>query len=398
MIKETMTVQQNFAGLLAKAEEVGKLAEEEAYEADQNADFSDRIAKSIVEAELHKLLRPKRYGGFSATPRIFAEIIRTAAWHNMSLGWLVYFYPLHEVWVAYLPPEGREEIFSQGGLVADVFAPVGRVERDGDGYRLYGQWDFASGILWSDWIGLGALVELPDGSGPEPCLLAVPTSELKVEKNWNTLGLRATGSHRVVVDGVWVPLRRVLPIERVKNTGKPLGGEVDENEPIYRMPFIPFFTYGLPVIAVGGAQRMVELFRERTEKRIRIFQKGAKEKESSVSQRLLGELRSQLDAAEALIDRYIHYLELWFKEGRTVVTDEERGRMLAWRAQVAEMTAGIAQKVLLALGGTAIYKGDPVELFARDLLTLATHTTLLYEDAMTVYGRTAFGFNGHPIW
>ena len=61
---------------------------------------------------------------------------------------------------AYLPPKGREEVLGNHELIADVFAPLGRLEKDGDGYRLYGQWNFASGVLWSEWIGLGAMADL----------------------------------------------------------------------------------------------------------------------------------------------------------------------------------------------------------------------------------------------
>lgn len=392
-----VTQRVDLASLIAKAERVGKIAEAEAYEADRNARFSDKVARAIEEAELHKLLRPKRYGGFSVTPRTFAKVIRTVGRYNIAAGWLVYFYPVHEVWVAYLPPEGREEIFNKGGFVADVVAPVGRVERDGDGYRLYGQWDFASGILWADWIGLGAPVQLPDGDGPETCLLAVPTSELKVVENWNTLGLRASASNRVVADGVWVPLRRVLPL-RIKITGKPLGGEVDEDEPIYRVPFMPLFASGFPVLALAGAERLVDIFQERTEKRARPYEKMAREKEKPVSHRLLGELRVKLETLEALVDRYVDQLESWVQEGRTVVSDQEAGRMFAWRAQAAELAGDIAHRVLVALGGNAHFKGDPVELFARDLLTLESHASHLYEDAMTWYGGTMYGLPAHPVW
>ena len=57
---------------------------------------------------------------------------------------------VHDIWPAYLPPKGRDVVLGHNGLIADVFAPLGRAEKDGDGYRLYGQWNFASGVLWSE--------------------------------------------------------------------------------------------------------------------------------------------------------------------------------------------------------------------------------------------------------
>ena len=49
------------------------------------------------------------------------------------------------------------------------------MEKDGDGYRLYGQWNFASGVLWSEWIGLGAMADL--GEGPEYVMPVLRTSD-----------------------------------------------------------------------------------------------------------------------------------------------------------------------------------------------------------------------------
>lgn len=390
----------NIAALLAKAEAIGKLAEAEAREADKNAQFSDKISKAIEEAGFHKLMRPKKYGGQSIDLKTYSEIIRTVARHSIAAGWLSYFYSIHETWAAYLPPKGRDEIFGQGGLLADVVAPLGKVERDqdGKGYRLSGNWNFCSGVLWSDWIALGAVMELPDSTEPEYCLLALPKSDLTIVENWDTVGLRGSGSNGVFVENAYVPLHRIFPAARVLTKGKPPGGDYDENDPAYRMPFMPLFLFGFPLVALGGAERLVSLFQERTEKRTRVFKNGANEKESASSQRVLAELKLKLNTLEGLVDQYIEQLNTWQVQGKTVVEDEERERLFALRGYVAKTAADIAVKTMLTLGGTAIFKGDPVELFTRDLLAVAAHPNHLYEDSMAAYGRTLFGFAGHAVW
>ncbi|MBE3563772.1 MAG: acyl-CoA dehydrogenase [Hydrogenibacillus schlegelii] len=393
-----MTMQQVRAEeWIERAKKIGEIAEAEADEADRNGRFSDRVAQAIKDTEIQKLVRPRKYGGHSQTPRLFAEVIRTVGRYNLSAGWLTFFYPIHEIWVGYLHPEGRKEIFHDGGLVADVIAPVGRAERDGSGYRVYGRWNFASGILWAGWIGLGAIARRPEGSAPEPMLFAVRVSELKIIKNWDTLGLRATASHGVEADGVWVPDRRVLPYAEVY-AGKPIGGEMDDDEPSYRVPFMPYFAYGFVALALAGAERLVEIFQEKTENRIRVYEGGAKEVEKREKQRLLGVFKAQLDAANALFERYLDQLDAWMQEGRTSISEAERNRMFAWRAQTIEMCADLARKVMNALGGTALYKGDPAERFVRDILMLSSHAAHQYEDAMWAYGATSLGLAGHPVW
>jgi alkylation response protein AidB-like acyl-CoA dehydrogenase len=390
----------SISDLIAKAEAIGKLAEAEAKEADVNARFSDKISNAIKEAGFHKLMRPKRYGGRSIDLKTYSEIIRTVSRHSIAAGWLAYFYSIHETWAAYLPPKGRDEIFGQGGLLADVVAPLGKVEKDedGEGYRLSGQWNFCSGVLWSDWIALGAVMELPDSTEPEYCLLALPRSDLTIIENWDTVGLRGSGSNGVKVENAYVPLHRIFPAARVMAKGKPMGGDYDETDPAYRMPFMSLFLFGFPVVALGGAERLVSLFQERTEKRVRVFKNGANEKEASSSQRVLAELKVKLNTLEGLVNQYIDKLEAWKEEGKTVVSDEEREHLFALRGYVAKSAVDIAVKTMLTLGGTAIFKGDPVELFTRDLLAVAAHPNHLYEDAMAAYGRTLFGFAGHPVW
>ncbi|MEH7482432.1 acyl-CoA dehydrogenase [Neobacillus drentensis] len=390
----------NIADLLAKAEAIGKLAEAEAKEADINARFSDKISNEIKEAGFHKLMRPNRYGGIPIDLKTYGDIVRTVSRHSVAAGWLVYFYSIHEVWAAYLPRKGRDEIFGQGGLLADVVAPLGKVEKDidGEGYRLSGRWNFCSGVLWSDWVGLGAVMELPDSKEPEYCLLAVPKSDITIVENWDTLGVRASGSNGVTVENAYVPIHRIYPADRAFITGKPAGGDFDESDRVYRIPFVPLFTLGFPLVALGGAERLISLFQERTEKRVRIFKKGASEKDISSSQRVLAELKLEFSAMEGLMNIYIEQLHSWQVEGKSAINDEERERLFAFRGQIAKSATDIATKVLLTLGGTAIFKGDPVELFTRDLLALAAHGSHHYEDSKAAYGRTLFGFAGDPVW
>ncbi|WP_202634331.1 hypothetical protein [Rugosibacter aromaticivorans] len=54
-------------------------------------------------------------------------------------------------------------------------------------------------------------------------------------------------------------------------------------------------------------------------------------------------------------------------------------------------------RTLELLDGVAIYKGDLVEVFVRDLFMLSIHVTQIYEDHMMFYGRTQYGLKGHPL-
>jgi len=377
--------------LVAGAEKVGKLAAQEVIEAEENATFSKKVIEAIKEAQISEILKPKSYGGPQVDLRGFAKIIRTVSKHSVSAGWLTYLYPLHNTLPSYLPVKGRDEIFNQGGLICDVFAPVGKTEKDGDGYRITGTYNYASGVLYSDWVGLGVFMELPESTRPEFCMLFLPISDVQVVGNWNTLGLRPTGSNQVIADNVYVPRERILRLEVADTTRRPPEEDYDKEYPYYHVPYFSAFYLGFPNVALGGAERLIAEFKERTERRIRLD--GTPEKESPRSQRVLAELMTQYHAADALMDKYINLLENFERDGAV-----GRGEFNAIRAKIVQICADIAVKVLLTLGGAALAKGDTVEIFTRDILAVATHITSLYEDSVTAYGKNLFGYEAIGTW
>ena len=77
----------------------------------------------------------------------------------------------------------------------------------------------------TDWS--GAMADL--GNGPEYVMPARRTSDsnLKPIENWDTLGLRSTGSNGVHVDGADIPEHLILRGKDIFGLGKPAGGEHD---------------------------------------------------------------------------------------------------------------------------------------------------------------------------
>ena len=259
--EDNITVEQ----LLAGAEKIGKLAEQEAQEAEKNATISENVVNLIKETQISRLMLPKKYGGPQVDFSVFSKIIRKVAYYNTSAAWLTYFYPLHNTLPSFLSQKGMDEIANDGGLICDVFAPVGKAEREGDGYRISGKWNFASGVLYSDWIGLGLIMEFPDSTEPEFCMPVMRTSEIEVLKNWDALGLRGSGSHTVIADNVYVPVERILRIDQsLVSLRRTPEEEYDKDYPFYHKPFFSAFYIGFPNMALGGAERLLKEFKERS--------------------------------------------------------------------------------------------------------------------------------------
>lgn len=373
--------------LIERAHEVGRFAESELKNSEENATVSQEFVNKLVESGLTRIMLPREYNEPQISLRAFGEIIRTISYYNVSAGWLGYLYPLHNSLPAHLPRAGRDEIVRQGGLIVDVFAPVGQAEVVENGVRITGTYNYASGVIYADWIGLGVFVQLPECERPEFCMVFVPKSEAEVNINWDTFGLRGSGSNQVVVNNVFVPRNRILRLEVANETRRPPEDNYDQDYPFYHVPFFSAFYIGFPHIALGGAKRLLEEFKIRTEKRVRID--GTSEKETPRAQRVLAELTLKYKSANGLMEQYFELLDTYETEGPF-----PRGEFAAIRAEIIKICTDIAAKVMLTLGGAALMKNDTIEVFLRDMYAVATHTTSLYEDALSSYGRNLFGYEG----
>jgi alkylation response protein AidB-like acyl-CoA dehydrogenase len=106
--------------------------------------------------------------------------------------------------VRFLPGSATPEFFADpDALFCGSGVPGARGERVPDGVRVTGRWPNVSGCEDAVWATLALLV---DG---EFSFAVVPTADLVVERTWDMAGMRGTGSHTLVADGVLVPAGRI---------------------------------------------------------------------------------------------------------------------------------------------------------------------------------------------
>ena len=95
-------------------------------------------------------------------------------------------------------------LVTSGG--SDWLTGSGRAEKVAGGYQVSGRKVFASGAPAGDLFTTMAVYDDPE-TGPTVLHFAVPFDApgLEINDNWRTLGMRGTGSHDVVLGGVFVP-------------------------------------------------------------------------------------------------------------------------------------------------------------------------------------------------
>jgi len=385
----TVQNEQIYRKLMESAKKIGQLAEKESKQADKNSTISQNVVDAIVDEGINKLILPKDYGWPQIDFTTFSDIVKTVGYHNLSAAWLTYFFALHNSWVAFLPKYRMDEIVNDGGLLADIFAPIGKVRRCDGGFLLSGKWNFVSGINYSEWVSLGGLYQEEGADQPERLGLCCRVSELTVKNDWDYLGLRGTGSNTVVAENVFIPEDMVFRYSTLMEKRRPNNLEVDEDYLYYDVPFFSAFFMGFPSMAIGAAERLLDEFKTRTQKRVRL-NTNAREVESAKPQRVLAELMVKHKASLAFMKEYIQMLD----------TDNGQyhpSEYMSLRVKIIQNCVDIAIKVTSSLGATALINGSIIETMTRDLIAISTHLTSLYEDGIEVYGKYLFDIDSFVL-
>ncbi len=392
-----MAKQMGLEDLLERARYVGQVAEQRAEEAEAKGQIAEEVIGALLDSELLKVLKPKLFGGFELDPWTYVEVVREVARHDMSAGWLYSVLEIHEWWLAYAHPGAQEEIWGNGQVITvDSVAPVGRAERVGDKWRVEGTWHFVSGVNWASWCAVNALAQFEEGAPLEPAFFILPSSDYKVERTWDVVGLAGTASNTVRVEGALVPEHRVLRLMPIAKGGVPLNPALRDSA-LYRTQFIPMLATAIYAPILGGAQRMVALYEDWLKRRVRPYALGSAERENPGAQRLLAWAKVHFDALHALSKAHTEAIFRLGQEKRSADEPLVRAHLFAQRAYMANGAVELVNRLFNASGGNALYRRNPIQRFWRDVNAAAQHVAVVYEDALSSLGRELVGLSGHPL-
>jgi len=175
--------------------------------------FADLRRRRVFSAAV-----PSELGGGGASLAEMCEVLRTLA-HACSSTALALSMHTHQVLIPAwrwrrerAPVDGLLRRLAADELIlatsggSDWLAGSGRAERVEGGYRVTARKIFASGSPAADLFSTMAVYEDPvDGPTVLHFVIPLDAPGVKVHDNWRTLGMRATGSNDVTLDGVFVP-------------------------------------------------------------------------------------------------------------------------------------------------------------------------------------------------
>lgn len=362
--------------LLSRAAAVGTELAEHAERHDREGTFVDEGVRRLREEGLLALAVPTELGGAGATIRETAAVQRELARHCGSTALAT---AMHQhvtaftTWRYHRGLPGAEatlrRIADEGILLvstggADFTHPRGVAIRVDGGYLVSGHKVFASQAPAGNVLSTMFRYDDPD-QGPRVLNTAVPMADAGVHvlDNWDTLGMRGTGSHDVVVEDVFVPDERVL-------ANRPYG--------VIDPPLQVIVSIAMPIISAVYLGVAEAAFRAAVEAA------GSKADDPTV-QRQVGLMSHRLQIASWALDRALD--EVGDDLAPSVHT---MAATLAAKREIALAGIEVCDVAMDVAGGPAFSRGSIIERAYRDIRAAKFHP-LTPEATLVHAGRLGLG-------
>ena len=378
--------------MIQRARSLAPMLADHAAQAERDRKPVDAVIESLREARIFDLMVPRMHGGLELDLDIFLEVGLTLARGDASMAWVTTFYIEHNWMFCQFPMEFQKTLYRDRShiLAPASLAPNGRVEERPDGYRLNGCWQWATGWPHAEWVIAGALRETPDGP-PEPLFLALPRDEVEFEDTWWTDGMKATGSHDIIIRNRTVPMERTVSIQDMGTERSP--GAQHHSHPLYHTPMAPILGLAAAMPAVGQARVAVERFQKEVSTRKIYGGRRTQASRASVQTRI-GRLTLAADEAEGLLRRITQEV----MTQRNQAGPEQRTRWLASAATAVHQSRSILADVAEASGASAHFESHPLQRAVRDINTLSAHTVFDRDQRLEDYGRTLLGLEPRGLF
>jgi alkylation response protein AidB-like acyl-CoA dehydrogenase len=297
------------------------------------------------------------------------------------------------LFVGWLEPTVAAEIGHRPVSFAGSLRPMGRASPVDGGYRVAGQWNFASGIDNAQWLHVPCVLMdgdtprlTPDGS-PAVRVMWLPISAATIKDTWSVMGLRGTGSQDFVIDNVFVP----------QSFTSFVGDRPYQTGPLYQPRMVFTFLFALNAAhALGIARGAMDDF-------VAMATRDASMQSSTVL-RERPHVQAQVGEAEAILNAARSYVVDAIGRTWTAVCDNTSDPAQAIAQARLAIThsvheAGRVVTLLFHAAGTnAIYTRNPLERQFRDIHVAEQHNAAFrwyYESA----GKVLLGLRpSDPGW
>lgn len=353
-------------------------------EFDNQAYVSQDIIEKLKQIGVYRALVPKRFGGNEWSPKQFCELIEQLSKADGSVGWVASF-GMSPAYLGSLPEATLEQLYKDSPDI--VFAggifPPQPAEITDDGVVVSGRWKFSSGCMGADIVGVGISPQKDNEAQGLPRMAVMPANKAQIDMTWDTVGLKGTGSHDLVVKDVLVAKEWTF-----------VRGEPSKlPEPFFKYPSLSLATQVLTVVGIGVAAAAIEEFQKLAPGKSSITG-GAEIASRPVTQYEFAQAEAEFKAARVWFYDTMQIVWNEVVAGRTPSVEQISDMRLSC-THVARVCARVTRKIQMLAGMTAIYTHNPFSRFVNDTNVVTQHA-FMGDATLQNAGLVSFGMKPAP--
>ena len=351
---------------VVRARDLAALIAAGAERTERDRRVSDDVMAALHDARLFRMCLPVSLDGGEATPRAVMEVLEVVAAADASTAWCLGQALGCTFAAAYLEPETARDVFGarDAMLAWGPTTPKAKAIAVDGGYRLTGQFRFASGSRNASWLGGHCAVHEPDGTcradaGGKSVVrtFLFPYDSAEISDVWQVIGLRGTGSDDYAVNDLFVPDAYTFIRESAADRR--------EHWPIYRIPLITFYGIAFAGVALGIARAMLGEFVTLAAEKIP-YRATAVLRDNPVIQTQVAYAEWQLSASRAFLVEMIEHTWETARAGDDFPLDQ-RTRLRLAISYAMNQAREVVEVMFRAAGTNAIFEDGPFERRFRDM-------------------------------
>jgi alkylation response protein AidB-like acyl-CoA dehydrogenase len=381
--------------LIRRAETAAPVLRKHAAWAEENRRLHDETIEVLADAGLFRLRTPARYGGYEVDTRTLVDVASVLGRADGAASWVTSVYWIPTWMTCMFPDHVQDEVFATpDSRVCGTLSPAGMATPAEGGVVVNGKWGFISGALHSTWQEIIAIFIPPDGE-PYPIIALVPISDLLIVDDWNTWGMRGTGSVSTVAQDLFIPAERVLPLPAVLQGQS--ASERNAATAIYRAPLLPVASASSVGTMVGLAAAAKDAFDKRLPDRKITYTGYESQREAPITHLQVAEAAMKIDEAQFHAQRLAGLVDAKTTDG-TAWKLEERALARGDLGAVCRLADQAATILAEASGGSSIYNSVPIQRIARDIKGVGLHALMHPDTNAELYGRVLCGLEPNTLY
>ena len=369
-LKERATGRDANIRLLADIQALAPYIQSRSGEMEAGGRIPTDLIESLRAIGVFRMFVPRSHGGFELDFIDGIKIIQALARIDGSVGWIATISSGVSLVATFLRPEIYDRIYEHGPdvIFAGSLRPGGKAEALGNSRRLNGRWGFASGCQHADWMYCAFVISKdgvpllqPNGQNlVRGCL--VPARDWQIEDTWHVAGLKATGSHDIVITDLVVPEADLFD---------PFDPQFHKPGPLYQEP-LPLLLLMIPATFVGIAASAVDEIVRVANSGRQQFRAATPMRDSELFQAELGRIEADLNAARAYLQ--VQAASHWSHAlNRTLKTEPFLTQTTQMSAWLGTTCVRVATDCFALGGSSAVYEASTLQLRLRDLLVASQH-------------------------